>query len=343
VPAPAFALREVIVGNEPLSGYSPELLALLNVEERVYLEAGPEPGTVTAYFHGGPRAINAALWRFAALPAAEREIILRPAPDRPLAFGKKPIPYNWVLYSPPPKPGRRGGPVEDKATLTVYISEPLPPAPADPAAARKWIADLGSDDFKTRERAARELTALGPSVAALLREGLKGRPSAEARDRIERILAGVSGVIRLDVLEFPAGEPVLGLDDFLAQARKDLASKDPVVRGRAAGLLIEHGPPAEEVLLDLEKLLKTETDPNPVTGAVWAAYRLGAGAKPLLPLLRAVAEKADKNLAGSYRQVIASIEAAKAEPVPEAEARKRATIRTEIKEFVAGRTGKAGK
>jgi hypothetical protein len=32
LPAPAFALREVIVGNEPLSGYGKELLALLNVE-----------------------------------------------------------------------------------------------------------------------------------------------------------------------------------------------------------------------------------------------------------------------------------------------------------------------
>jgi hypothetical protein len=339
LPAPAFALRHVIVGNEPLSGYRPELLALLNVEERVYLEDGPLGGTVTAYFHGGPRAVNAALRRFAPLKAAPREIILRPAPAPALVWDKKPIPYDWVLYVPGEEAGPRGGAVDEKATLTIYIPEPLPPAPADPPAARRWIAALGSEDFKTRERAARELTACGPSVAALLREALKGPASAEARDRMERILAGMSTTIRLDVLEPPAGVPVVGIDDLLARARTGLADKDPVRRGHAASALVEAGPPAEEVLPDLEKLLRTETGPdlNPLYGAMWAANRLGAGARPLLPLLRAAADKANKDFATTCRQVIDGIEKAKAEAVPEAKARKRATIRKEIKEFVAGR------
>jgi len=262
---------------------------------------------------------------------------LRPLSAPPLAFDKKPIPYDWVLDYPNESGGRRGGRVKTKATLTVYIPEPLPPAPADPAAARKWIAELGRDDFKAREGAAKELTALGPSVAALLREALKGPASPEARDRMERILAGMSTTLRLDVLELPAGVPVVSMDDLMARARKDLADKDPVRRGHGAWALVEPKPPAEEVLPDLEKLLKTETDANPVAGAVWAANSLGAGAKPLLPLLRAAAEKADKNMATTYRQVIAGIESATADSVPEAEAKKRATIRAEIKAFVAGR------
>jgi hypothetical protein len=342
-PAPAFALREVVVGNAPLSGYHKELLALLNVEERVYLEDGPLGSMVTAYFHGGPTAVNQALRRFAALPADKHEIHLRPAPGPALEFGKKPIPYEWVVYSPPPKGGRRGGAVESRATLTIYIPEPLPPAPADPKAVRGWIAELGSDDFKTRERAAKELTAVGPSAAALLREALRGKSSAEARDRMEKILAGMSTTLRLDVLELPAGVPVVSMDDLMTEARKGLADKDPVRRGHAAGALVEPGPPADEVLPDLEKLLKTETDANPVCGAMWAANRLGAGAKPLLPLMRAAADKADKNMAQAFRQVIDGIERAKAEPVPEAEAKKWATIRAQIKDFVAGRTEKAGK
>ena len=335
VPEPAFALREVIVGNEPLSGYGKEVLALLNVEERVYLEDGPLGGMLTAHFRGGPRAVNHALGRFRALPAAEHEIILRAGPPPALAFGKKAIPYDWVLYYPGEEAGRPGGPVRNKTTLTIYIREPLPPAPADPAAARRSIAALGSDDFKTRERAARELTALGPSVAGLVREALRGKPSAEARDRMEKILAGMSTTLRLDVLELPAGVPVVCLDDLLARARKGLA--DPARRGNAAWALAEADPPAEEILPDLERLLKTETDRNAVCGAMWAANRLGAGAKPLLPLLRAAADRADKNVAAACRQVIAGIEQAKADPVPAAEARKRATVRTEIKEFVAGR------
>src|SRR6476469_740298 len=100
VPEPAFALREVIVGNEPVSGYGKEVLALLNVEERVYLEDGPVSGMLTVHFRGGPRAVNHALSLFRALPAAGHEIILRAGPPPPLAFGKKAIPYDWVLYYP---------------------------------------------------------------------------------------------------------------------------------------------------------------------------------------------------------------------------------------------------
>src|SRR5262249_37182538 len=98
LPGPAFALREVIVGNEPLTGYGKQLLALLNVEERVYLEHGPLNGMLTVHFHGGPRAVNHALSRFPAVPAAEHEIILRPGPAPAHSFGKKPIPYDWVFY-----------------------------------------------------------------------------------------------------------------------------------------------------------------------------------------------------------------------------------------------------
>ena len=68
-----------------------------------------------------------------------------------------------------------------------------------------------------------------------------------------------------------------------------------------------------------------------------AASQLGAGAKPLLPLLRAAAERGDQDFATICRQVIAGIERATAEPVPAAEARKRATVRKEIREFVADR------
>ncbi|HKB42286.1 MAG TPA: hypothetical protein VKD72_38015, partial [Gemmataceae bacterium] len=230
------------------------------------------------------------------------------------------------------------------ATLTVYIPETLPPPPADSAKARKWIADLGSDDFKTRERAAKELSDLGPSVAALLREALKARPSAEARARIEKLLAEMSTALRADVLEPPEGASVVSMDDLLARFRKELADKNPAVRGNAPWhIVVDYGAPAEEVLPDLEKMLKTEKDASPVAGAAWGAYHLGAAAKPLLPLLREATKTADKNVASICQQAIDQVEKAKSEPVPEAEAKKRTTIRKEIREFVAGLKGKAGK
>ena len=338
---PAFALRHIIVGNEPLkTGFGgKEVLDALNVEERVLLSE--HDGDLTIYYKGGPTALNRAFKHLVALPTTKHEIILLPVPAPEMTFDKKKYPYDWVLYIPTDDSPRRGrrppARVETKATLTVYIPEPLPAAPADPARAKQWIADLARDDFKVRELAAKELRAMGTPVAGLIREALKTKPSAEARDRLEKILAELSREIRVDVLELPAGVPLVCLDDFLAQARKQLADKDPVNRGHGAFALAEHDPPVDEILAELEKVLKTETDANPLAGAMWAANRLRAGAKPLLPAMRAAVPKVDKSLAASFQQVIDGIEVAQADPIPKADAKKRATIRKEIKEFVAGR------
>ena len=80
-------------------------------------------------------------------------------------------------------PGERD---ERAATLTIYIPEPLLPALADETKAKKWIGELGSDDFKTRALASKELAALGPPVAKLLRESLKGKLSIERAIALRR-------------------------------------------------------------------------------------------------------------------------------------------------------------
>ncbi len=348
VPAPARAIADVMIGNGPIGpglGFGKELLAAVNVEERVCFVS--HIAYQSFYFKGEPKAVNDALRRFATLPAKKREIRLLPVPAKPLGFDK-PIPYDWQLHLTAtvtgrgPRADRKWDATDCEATLTIYIPEPLPAPLADPAAARKWIADLDRDDFRSRDRAARELTALGAPVAAVLREALKAKPSAEARDRMETILAGFSTDLRLDVLDLPAGVPVVSLDSLLARARKELASKDPNVRGNAAWDLTSHGAPAEELLPDLEKMLKTETAVSPLIGAARAAYQLGAPARPLLPTLRETAKSADKNVADMCKVAIEAIEKATADVVPEKDARFRATIRKEIREFVAG-LEKAGK
>ncbi len=53
----------------------------------------------------------------------------------------------------------------------------------------KLIAKLDDDDFDTREAATNELIALGAAAETALRKALAGAPSAEARVRIENILA----------------------------------------------------------------------------------------------------------------------------------------------------------
>jgi hypothetical protein len=342
IPAPAFALREVIVGNQPLGpgAYAKEVLAAANVQERVYLSSHAMEGSLTMYYKGGPQSLNESIRHFAAVPADKHEIIVVPVPATPLTHSGKPIPYDWIMYIPTERPVRGKIKVPGTARLTIYVPEHLPPPPADPAPARKWIADLGSDDFKVRERAAKELAALGPSVAPVLHDALKDRGSPEARDRMGRLLADVSTTIRADVLKIPDGMTILGWEELLAKFREGIADKDPRVRGHAAGQInfdLLPTPPAEEVVPDLEKMLKTEKEKNPLAGAAWAACRLGAGAKPLLPLLKEHAKSTDEDVARICRQAIENIERSKAEPVPEAEAKKRATIRKEIHEFVEAR------
>ena len=108
---------------------------------------------------------------------------------------------------------------------------------------------------------------------------------------------------------------------------------EPALASLVGGRRLE----GDEVVPDLEKVLTTETDRDPLCGAAWAAPHLGVAAKPLLPALRATAKSDDKDVARLSKDAIEWIEAAKAEAVPAAEAQKRATIRREIKELLAGR------
>ena len=85
-------------------------------------------------------------------------------------------------------------------------------------------------------------------------------------------------------------------------------------------------------------MLKSESEweSKAAYGPVWGANSLGAAAKPLLPALRAAAGAKDKDFAKLCQQVLESIEKAK-DPLPEAEAKKRAVIRKEIRELLAER------
>lgn len=340
--SPAFALRMIMVGNQPIgpeSGLSKEVLAAFNMQERVILSEGGLAGYYDVYFHGGPKAVNEALRRFAAIKAGKHEVTLMPFPAKPFEFSRKSYPYDWMIHLSGDRHERRGA-EPTLVTMTIYVPNPGPPAPADPAAVRKWIPDLGSDNFKVREQAAKELAAFGPSAAAIFREALKGKLSPEACERLEKLLADVSKDLRVDTLELPPGLAVVGPDDLLARARKKLADKDAGARGNGASSLGECGVPAEEVLPDLEKMLKDRSawESKEAYGALWGANSFGAAAKPLLPALRtAAAESKDKDFAKMCLQIAESIEQSKGEVPSEDEAKKRAAIRKEIRALLAGR------
>ncbi len=53
---------------------------------------------------------------------------------------------------------------------------------------QRWIADLDSDEFAVRQRAAAELEKLGEMAHPALRKALANKPTVETRRRIEQVL-----------------------------------------------------------------------------------------------------------------------------------------------------------
>ncbi|QVL32440.1 hypothetical protein KIH39_00545 [Telmatocola sphagniphila] len=53
---------------------------------------------------------------------------------------------------------------------------------------KKWIEDLDSTKFATREQASNELAKAGEAAESALRKTLAGGPSSESKNQIEKIL-----------------------------------------------------------------------------------------------------------------------------------------------------------
>jgi len=342
IPSAVHALATESLGNAPIGdgwGFDSKLLAVVNVHSRVYwYEVNGNP---FFFFKGEPRELNEALQAFAKLGAEKKEIILIAGAGETKTLGGKPVAFDWCVHVPMGLHFGGDSDVADtRATFTIHIPNPLPPAVTDRAKVGGWIADLSSDDFKTRARATAELEALGPSVAPAIREALKDKLAADVRDRLERVLTQVSTTITLDSLKLPDKIPVVGVEGLLERTRKGLSDKDPHARGIAASSLVRHRVPASEVLPDLEKVLKEEKNEYPLRCATGSASVLAAEGRSLLPALRELLKSDDKNVINTAQYAIEAIEKGKEVAAEEADVKKRALIRKEIRKFVTEREGK---
>src|SRR5262249_26524635 len=79
--------------------------------------------------------------------------------------------------------------VRDPAALKNLLARFRPPAEAPDPTLATLIADLDSDSFTTREAATRKLRELGVTAEPALRRALAGTPTAEARRRLEEVVA----------------------------------------------------------------------------------------------------------------------------------------------------------
>jgi RNA polymerase sigma factor (sigma-70 family) len=89
----------------------------------------------------------------------------------------------WDLAAPP---GRAVG------LLRGHLRPVSPLDAAGQRRLRRWLADLDGDDFPTRQRAARELEALGELAEPALRAALEAGPTPEVRRQIEGLLEALS-------------------------------------------------------------------------------------------------------------------------------------------------------
>ncbi|HKB01644.1 MAG TPA: sigma-70 family RNA polymerase sigma factor [Gemmataceae bacterium] len=81
----------------------------------------------------------------------------------------------------------------DDVVLPLFRKYLRPITAADATDVRKAIANLDSDEFRARDRAFKVLSDLGYHAAPALRAALDQKPSAEARNRIEQLLAKAVG------------------------------------------------------------------------------------------------------------------------------------------------------
>jgi hypothetical protein len=79
------------------------------------------------------------------------------------------------------------------AQTVSFLRKHLGPVTINAPRVARWLAELDSDDYATREQASRALENLSEAVEPQLRQALAAKPSQEARRRIERLLKQVRG------------------------------------------------------------------------------------------------------------------------------------------------------
>jgi hypothetical protein len=327
IPATALALSFESFGNAPLGkrpGWPEGLLDVVNMDSRVYSLWGGLAEIPTFYYQGEVRALNEAIRKFAAVKLPERKLVLLPGRGKTHSFAGKPIDFDWRLHWPVPG---------EHPVLTAYVNAERPRGRIDRKMALKWIAELDADSFEIRQAASRELEKLGAAAKPLLRETLKGRPSAEARRRINALLAKWKGH-DVDDLTVPDGVTVVTAGELLQARLKDLSGADET---RAMYGLVELAPYSDKVVPALTARLEKSKSEYVRRGAAYCLGSVGAGARTALPALKAGLGDRDPNVRSAFQRAIEQIEKARPEPGWEEEVKKRRAILKDLDEWKKAR------
>jgi hypothetical protein len=118
----------------------------------------------------------------------------------------------------------------DPGAIKGLLTRFRPPAEAPDPKLAAVITDLDSNSFPVREAATRKLRAMGGSAAPALRRALAAGPSAEARRRLEEIMAAIAiAVERLPL----TGDTLRGVRAIEALERAQTAEAREALRAWA--------------------------------------------------------------------------------------------------------------
>jgi hypothetical protein len=250
LPAVAAAMGTESFGNAPVPAqkdWRPGVVDAVNLPTRVYSRW--VNGNESFYFQGGAAELNAALAKFAAIAAEEREVILRPGPGETRSFGGKPVSFDWEVHVPSGIYLARAGKEKHSrvfakhATLSVYP--------------RKGGIDLGQVKFPA-----------GVRVIGL----------DQLRDRYREGFASDEPELRGMALTFLAELTPLA-SDVVPILASGLEDRNEYVRRSAAGALSQQGARARDATDALKRAIEAEKE-DPVRESLRQALGAVEAASP---------------------------------------------------------------
>jgi hypothetical protein len=335
LPERVFALATEIFGNSPVvkqPEWAEGILDVVNLESRVY--SVWINGNEKFFYSGNRQALNQALRRFASVKDDVCQLILLPGPGTTQSLHGKKIDFDWQLHVP--SGIYKAVAKKSHAVMTVFINAAKPRGQLDQKRVEKWLGELDSDVFQTRETARKELQKLGKDAKPFLREALKTRPSPEAERRIESLLEELR-VIDVSDLDIPRGITVLSVDDLLALNLKGLKDPDRTVCGTAIQELSVLAPYSDKVVPAIAQMLKKGHDQYVRLVAAACLAQVGAKAKPTTSVLKEGIEDPDATIRNAFQSALDRIEKSTVAPGDDDEVKRRLSILKELNERAAAK------
>ena len=332
IPSVALALREESFGNEPLAavpGWPQGLLEVVNLRSRVYFLGGDGPNI--CYFRGNAKDLQDALEKFARINEGKCPLILLPGPAQTHSFNRQTIVFNWQLHLG--VGGDRTRSRKELPVLRVYVDVPGPrPLKVDSQTVQRWLAELDSDSFQTRDHARQQLARLGNDAKPLYRAALKGQISLEKRRRLEGLLSALPAGYDVSDFEVPAAMTLLTVDDLLAQNLKKLPDPNTFEEG-TLDELVALAPYTDKVVPALTSFLDRSRSEWLRYGAARALAEVGFRARAALPVLQEGRSDPDPSIRKHFEMAIDKLEQSREGPAELARLQNKLAIAQDLREL----------